>query len=105
MAGVDIPEEMQGEDLTLLIGGKQKSWRSGFYYEHTIDIATIPKSVGVISEDYTYLRYPELKSGFEEFYDLKKDPLQINNLVDDPVYQELLEEYRMKTEEWGLKVK
>ncbi len=105
MAGVNIPEEMQGEDLTILINGKQESWRSEFYYEHTIDIATIPKSVGVISEDFTYLKYPELKSGFEEFYDLKMDPLQINNLVDDPVYQELLEQYRIKTEEWGQKVK
>ena len=69
MTGVNIPEEMQGEDLTILINGKQESWRSEFYYEHTIDIAPIPKSVGVISEDFTYLSYPELKSGFEEFYD------------------------------------
>ncbi len=99
-ADIDIPENMQGKSLTSLIFKKPKTWRKYFFYEHTINIPTIPKSVGVISEEYTYLKYPELKSGFEEFYDLKNDPMQIKNLVSDPLYQDLVEKYRQKTNKW-----
>lgn len=105
LAGLDIPEQMQGEDLTRLINNRQIPWRTEFFYEHTIQIPTIPKSVGVISEDYTYLRYFELESGFEEFYDLKNDPHQIDNLIGLPEYRELIDTYRQKTDEWAEKVK
>ena len=105
MGGVDIPSQMQGKDLLRLIEGDPKSWRTEFYYEHTLDIPTIPKSIGVISEDYTYLRYPELESGFEEFYDLSSDSLQINNLIGEEECSDLIEDFRNRTEEWKRKVK
>ncbi len=105
MAGVEIPQQMQGKDLVGLINNNQIPWRTEFYYEHTIQIPTIPKSVGVISEDHTYLRYYELESGFEEFYDLKKDPNQIHNLIGQAEYSLLIDAYRQKTDEWAEKVK
>jgi arylsulfatase A-like enzyme len=105
MAGIEIPERMQGLNLYHLISGKDKPWRHEFYYEHTINISTIPKSVGIIGERYTYLKYPELSSGFEEFYDLKKDPNQKYNLLYDKNYNKLVKKYREKTVDWGMKVK
>lgn len=36
---------------------------------------------GVRSPDYTYVRYHD---GFEELYDLRADPTQLDNIVDDP---------------------
>jgi hypothetical protein len=39
-----------------------------------------------------YLYYPE--HDYEELFDLKKDPYEINNLVNNSAYFELLQEQR-----------
>ncbi|KEI71505.1 sulfatase family protein [Endozoicomonas elysicola] len=39
----------------------------------------------------------------EEFYDLKNDPDNINNLIDNPEYQQVIKQYRAKLEEWMAK--
>jgi arylsulfatase A-like enzyme len=106
MAGVSCPETMQGVDLNQLVSDKSNSWRTEFFYEMIIEgFPSIPKSIGIVSKDYTYLRYPELVSGFEEFYDLKNDPLQVNNLIGTSSSNELIEEYRSKTKELEQSVK
>jgi arylsulfatase A-like enzyme len=105
LAGIEIPETMQGKDITPLFGNNHIPWRTEFFYEHTIHIPTIPKSIGVIHKDYTYLVYPELQSGFEEFYDMKKDPFQTNNLINDSDYHDIIEDFRRRTEEWAKIVK
>jgi arylsulfatase A-like enzyme len=101
LAGVGIPAGMQGQDLTPLYTGSTgtEQWREEFYYEHTIDIPTIPPSLAMITEDYKFITYPELASGFEEFYDLKADPLEKENLIDDPVHQETISRLRERLDE------
>jgi arylsulfatase A-like enzyme len=106
LAGVSIPEEMQGRDVTPLFNGNAPgNWRNEFFYEHTIDIKTIPKSLAVVGERYKYIRYTELESGLEEFYDLASDPMEKNNLINEPEYAGLIEQHREKLEQMGAAVK
>jgi arylsulfatase A-like enzyme len=107
LAGVEIPPQMQGKDLTGLYTGEETEgqWRDAFFYEHTVNIETIPKSIGVIGEEYKLITYTELESGLEEFYSRVEDPHEKNNLIDDPAYREIIEEYRSKLAEMQNRLK
>ena len=81
-AKVKPPESMQGEDFSdLYKSNKPKNWRSDFYYEHgTIKNKDfIPSSEALVSKDWKYISWPEF--GFEELFDLKKDPNETNDLT------------------------
>jgi arylsulfatase A-like enzyme len=45
---------------------------------------------GVRSDSYVYIRYDD---GFEELYDMEKDPAQLQNVADAPGYQAVRAEY------------
>ncbi|MEO0553385.1 MAG: sulfatase-like hydrolase/transferase [Bacteroidota bacterium] len=41
----------------------------------------------------------------EELFDLEKDPNELNNLIDDPQYKEVLSQMRSAHEEWSIRIK
>ena len=96
-AGVEIPEKMQGINAITLLD-VDKPERSDFFYEHNLEIATIPKSEALVSKKYKYIIYHELDPVFEEFYDLEKDPHEMNNLIGNPAYKDVLEEMKLRFE-------
>ncbi|MEX2171104.1 MAG: sulfatase [Pirellulales bacterium] len=92
-AGLEPSEGMQGVSLKPIVEGQTPSdWRTEFYYEHTYQPETIPSSEAVRTERYKYIRY--LGRDFEEFYDLETDPIEANNLIDDPKSQQLVAELK-----------
>jgi arylsulfatase A-like enzyme len=48
----------------------------------------------------TQMQWFEKNKPVEEFYDLKKDPYELNNLAADPKYKKLLEAYRKVYNSW-----
>lgn len=96
LAGADIPATMQGRSLRSLIDAKSPAWRDEFFYEHLFEYPTIPKSEGVVTQRYKYLRYIESTPMFEELYDLQTDPHEQYNLATNSDSQDLLNEMRMK---------
>ena len=85
LAGVDIPEETQGRNLLPLMEGNNTAWRNAIFCEHLYKHPGIPRSEGIRTERWKYiryLRYPE----FKELYDLSKDPLEEINLATDRRY-------------------
>lgn len=91
LAGVQKPAEMQGHSLVPIMRGETPSnWRKAHYYryydpqEHRVE-----PHFGIRTQDYTMICFPRAKDGYTELFDLKKDPSQLKNVSDDPVYAEI----------------
>ncbi|TWU37894.1 Arylsulfatase [Novipirellula aureliae] len=96
LAGVDIPARYQGRSL---VDQNDGGTRQGFFCEHRMQNERIPKWEGYRGTRYVYANYYEQESGGEFLHDLKEDPDQLTNLVDDPKYHNQLIEMRAKTKE------
>jgi arylsulfatase A-like enzyme len=111
MAGVAIPEQMQGKSLKPLIENKEVPWRTDFFSENLFMEQNYPRTEAVRTKDWKYIRYfskekdqhhilslvsPMLGEQpiYEELYDLKNDPNEEKNLAAQPDKQELLEQFR-----------
>ena len=105
LAHAKVPESMQGMDLIQLAeGNRTQSDRQDFFYEHTfMGSPRIPQVEGVVSREMKYMKF--IEHGYEEIYDLKTDPLEKNNLADDPAYQDQIRELRDRYHELKKKVK
>ena len=77
------------------------AWREEFLYEHRIDIKTIPKSEGVRTKRWKYVRYTESEPLVEQLFDLEHDPLEEHDLARDAGHAEQLEVMRQKWRELG----
>lgn len=104
LAHLPIPSTIQGKSLTKL---DQIEARKDFLYEHlwiNNDIY-IPSTEGVVNRNFKYMRYFKNADSthlmFEELYDLKNDPHETNNLVNQPQQQRLRDS--LKCRMWALK--
>ncbi|MEQ8836735.1 MAG: DUF4976 domain-containing protein, partial [Lacipirellulaceae bacterium] len=94
-----VPETMEGRSLLPLLHGKKPEWRSHFYYEHTYTPEDkkrlpIPRTEGIRTERWKYVRYPEQSPVFEQLFDLDADPLEQHNLIASKQWQEMADRLR-----------
>jgi arylsulfatase A-like enzyme len=95
IAGIDIPDNMPGRDLTTLHTNPEAPWREDFYYDHPYaHDGKIPRTIGVRTATHTYTRYIDPNPPFEQLFDLRSDPDQLNNLAEQPDHAKLLEGLR-----------
>lgn len=104
LAGVPIPEDIQGESLLPLVRGEQTdNWRKGLYYhyyeypgEHAVK-----RHYGIRTDRYKLIHfYNDLDEW--ELYDLQNDPTEMHNLCDRPEYQELVDSLKTELRELQL---
>ena len=89
-----------GPSLVPFLNGETPAdWRTDFFYEHLFDRHNIPKSEGVRTERYTYVRWFEQKPVVEELYDHVADFDQVKNLIADPAFAAVRDELRKRTTE------
>ena len=97
-AGIASPEKYMGKDMASLYLDKAAydSWRKEFFYEHPVisKASFIPSSEALVRKDYKYMYWPDY--GYEQFFDLKKDPGEIDDLLNstDPKIRDVLSEMK-----------
>ena len=98
-AGIPKPAVMQGTSLVPLMAGQKIQWRDDSLYEHLFKHARIPKSEGVRTDRWKYVRYTDFEPVYEELYDLETDPLERKNLADAPEFKMQLTQLRDRCDE------
>ncbi|MBL7970931.1 MAG: sulfatase [Prolixibacteraceae bacterium] len=106
-AGVKKPEDMQGESFRENLRGKTPgNWRKSMYYRYWENEPLRPAHLGIRNERYKLALFygqPKASSSKKivlpdlpawEFYDLKKDPQETRNAVEDPRYRAVIAEMR-----------
>jgi arylsulfatase A-like enzyme len=105
VAGIDIPNEMQGRSFRpMLVGSTPDDWREALYYRYWMHKAhhNVYAHYGIRTHDYKLIYYYADALGQEgaidetyepewELFDLKADPYELNNVYHDPAYAETVQ--------------
>ncbi len=108
-AGVPIPKYMQGRSFRPILQGKiPKNWRTSMYYRYWLQCSR-PAHFGIRTKEYKLIFFygqglgksPKIsrdttqntKVGWE-LYDLRKDPKELKNEYNNPVYSEVIKELK-----------
>jgi arylsulfatase A-like enzyme len=85
-AGLTAPEAMQGRSWRSLLTGQTVPWRQSWFYEYFVENqknTRVPDMTAVRTVDAKLIKYPGHET-WTELFDLKNDPYETKNLVDDP---------------------
>ncbi|GAB3649891.1 sulfatase [Echinicola sediminis] len=118
LAGATVPEYMQGKSFKQVLetGKEPEGWRSSTYYRYWMHMGSRhanPAHFGIRTKEYKlifyYGKYYKPKDEIEqdgwgrydfdtpvawEFYDLKRDPEEMQNEYHNPVYQVIIRELK-----------
>lgn len=108
MAGVPIPDYVQGQSMVNLMSKKdEKDWRSAFLFEYYVDDAfpfAGPNQVAIRTDQYKLVDN-FLENDIDELYDLKADPGEMNNLIEKKKYNKIEAELRAELDQLKEKYK
>ncbi len=101
LAGVAVPDDMQGHSIAPLLRGKSPPhWRTSMYYRywmHLDSIHRVQAHRGVRTHRHKLVRWdsdgrgqpgasPEPRPEAWELFDLEADPFELSSVADDPAY-------------------
>lgn len=93
MAGLRVPEEMQGKSFKDILRGKKiTDWRDSFYYHYYEypGVHSVKRHYGVRTSRYKLIHfYYDIDCW--ELYDLQADPQEVNNVYNHPDYRTVQE--------------
>ena len=94
LAGVPVPEEMQGQDLLPVFqGGQLEEPRDALLFEFWPE-TDLPRQVcwwkAVRTDRWKYVHYYK-EPFYDELYDLQNDPYEMNNLIESADHAETVE--------------
>jgi arylsulfatase A-like enzyme len=92
LCGLPAPEGVDGKDFTQVLTGNEKEVRSSLYtaYRNT--------ARAVRTNEWKLIRYP--RRNYSQLFNLKNDPLEINNLAELPKYKPKMDELLALMNEW-----
>ncbi len=101
LAGIEIPDYMQGESMIKLISGDPSpEWRNSILFEYYVDDNwpyAGPNQIAVRTNQYKFVD-AFLKNDIDELYDLQNDPGEMNNLISLKQYDDIENELRQEAE-------
>jgi arylsulfatase A-like enzyme len=104
-AGIKIPRDVQGDSLVPLMKGESpKDWRKSIlytYYEKGIH--AVPPHRGIRNERYKLIEFYTKDEW--EFYDLQKDPLEMNSQYNNSEYQDIISDMKQELKRIEVKYK
>jgi arylsulfatase A-like enzyme len=95
LAGLDVPDDMQGRSLVPLLRGELPTgWRTAFYYRYYHDPGDHETRAhyGLRTTTHKIVHY--WRKDAWELFDLRADPDELVNLADDPRHAETLASLR-----------
>jgi arylsulfatase A-like enzyme len=102
LAGVKMPEQMQGYSFIDVLKGKPQGWqRDKVFYEYYWESAfpQTPTTFAIRTSQYKYIFYHGVWD-INELYDLQADPYEMNNLVRNPAFKEIGMQLKKELFEW-----
>ena len=103
LAGVEVPKDVQGKSFVKNLSGKTpENWRQSMYY-HYYEYPFwhhVQPHYGIRTERYKLIHF-YYDVDVWELYDLKKDPLELNNLINSKKHAGLVKQ--LKEELYKLK--
>jgi len=100
LAGLPVPEHMQGRSLAPLVHGERVPWRKDFFCENNFAIPAqyYPLMEGVRSSHWKYIRYMDVQPVYEQLFDLQEDPNESNDLARTDPHASTLVRLRQRLE-------
>jgi len=87
-AGIDQPDDMQGESLIPLLTGHPEKWTRDAVYYHYYEYPgfhMVKRHYGIVTKEYKLVHFYYDVDEWE-MYDRKKDPFELISVYDDPAY-------------------
>ncbi|MBN2281254.1 MAG: sulfatase [Candidatus Marinimicrobia bacterium] len=104
-AGIEAPNDMQGESLVPLLKGKNKKWTRDAVYYHYYEFPgehTVKRHYGIVTKDYKLAHFYYDVDQWE-LYDRKRDLHEINNVYNDPSYAEIVRKLKKQLSDLRIK--
>jgi N-acetylglucosamine-6-sulfatase len=104
ICGAKPLENIHGRSWKPLLEGKAAGWRTSWYYEYNYEkeFPYTPNVRGVRTAEWKYIHYPHGDGKPDrhkaELYNLKDDPAESRNLIDDPKHAAKVKELRLELE-------
>jgi N-acetylglucosamine-6-sulfatase len=100
-AGLERPRDMDGRSFLPLLEGKSIPWRDAVFYEYYWErnFPQTPTVHAVRTDRYKYIHYHGIWDT-DELYDLKNDPAEMNNLIDNTEHKGLVKQLNKRLFDW-----
>ncbi len=87
MAGLPVPDEVQGSSLLPLLQGNADTWRSSLYYAYyELGEHAVPQHFGVRTSRHKLIYFPRTDEW--NLFDLERDPQEMQSVHADPAYRD-----------------
>src|SRR5690606_16352500 len=97
IAGIDVPQDMQGRSLAPLLRGESPAdWRDSFYYHYYEypGAHSVRRHYGVRTDRHKLIHFYDLDEW--ELYDLADDPDELQSRYGDPAYAQVTEQLKQE---------
>ena len=93
-----VPAEVHGRSFVPLLKGEKEEWRDMFAAEYFREsrFPRAPTWEALRTERWKYVRYPALGEEYDELYDLRNDPYEVRNVVNNAIWTDTLERLRKR---------